>query len=366
MKDRKTEQVYRWALQYIEEHRFSNETKMPSENAAKRLLEVSRQTVHVAYDQLEAEGYIERRQGSGTYIRKEKALTGAKNQENTALKIGLILQGRATSPSDIMIDGMKSVFSKYRAELHVYLTDNQFFHERRLLQTIGEQGYAGFIVDGVKSSFITPNMDVYKKLYRRKMPIVFYNNYYRDLPYPRDGVNNEKAAELLMNELITKGHRNLAGIFVYDNIQSIEKFQGMLSVLYRRNIEFPDDHVKWLSSDEVSKKLHTQSIRHFLKEIPRTTAIVCCNYRIYTLVRKVLDEQNLSVPEDYSVVCFDYTGNDYQEKGITCTVHRGYDLGVHIAEQFIHMIKDQDINEQQYSYKMSPLLYVGTSVRSVR
>ena len=80
MKDRKTEQVYRWALQYIEEHRFSNETKMPSENAAKRLLEVSRQTVNVAYDQLEAEGYIERRQGSGTYIRKEKALTSAKNR----------------------------------------------------------------------------------------------------------------------------------------------------------------------------------------------------------------------------------------------------------------------------------------------
>lgn len=363
MKNKKSEQVYRWSLRYIEERRFSNDTKMLSENAVKRLLGCSRETVRMAYDRLEAEGLIERRRGSGTYFKREKALTHNLSVEEASGKIGLILQGRLTSPSDVMIDGMKSIFEPKNIDLHVYLTDNQFFNERRLLETVSFQGYSGFIVDGVKSSFLSPNMDCYQALYRRNIPVIFYNNYYRDLPYPRVGVNNRRASELLLSEVVHAGHSKIAGIFVYDNIQSIEKFHGMLSVLYRHRIEFTDDCVKWLSSDEVLRKSTVKAIRHFLRELPRITAVVCCNYRIYTLVMEALAEMNRQVPRDCSVVCFDYIGDDYAKKGVTCTVHRGYDLGVHIAQQLTRMIEDQNIHEKQYSYQMSPLLYTGNSVR---
>lgn len=363
MKNKKTEYVYRWSLRYIEEHRFSNDTKMLSENAARRLLGCSRETVRLAYDRLEQEGLIERRRGSGTYFRRENALTHNLSTGETTRKIGLILQGRLTSPSDVMIEGMKSVFDPYNIDLHVYLTDNQFFNERRLLETVSFQGYNGFIVDGVKSSFLSPNMDCYQALYRRNIPVIFYNNYYRDLPYPRVKVNNRRAAELLISELLHAGHSNIAGIFVYDNIQSVEKFHGMLSVLYRHRIEFTDSCVKWLSSDEVLRKATVRSIRHFLRELPRTTTVVCCNYRIYTSVMEALSSMNKKVPDDCSLVCFDYIGDDYESKGITCTVHRGYDMGVHIASQLMHMIEDQQIHEKRYSYQMSPLFYTGSSVR---
>ncbi len=362
MRDKKSQQVYRWSLRYIEEHRFSNNTQMPSENTVRRMFGFSRETVRAAYDKLEEEGLIERRKGSGTYIRKDKAISHDLSDPDVMWKIGLILQGRVTSPSDVMIQGMKSVFAANNADLHVYLTDNKFFNERRLLETVSFQGYSGFIVDGVKSGIISPNIDCYQNLYRRNIPVIFYNNYYRELPYPRVVVDNRRAAELLINELIRAGHKNIAGFFVYDNIQSIEKFHGMLSVLYRHRIDFTDDCVRWISSDEVMKKSGLRTIRRFLKELPKTTAVVCCNYRIYTLVREVLSDWGQSIPEDYSVVCFDYTGDDYEELGVTCTVHRGYDLGVHIAQQLMKMIENRSVSQKEYSYQMSPLLYTGTSV----
>ena len=76
----------------------------------------------------------------------------------------------------------------------------------------------------------------------------------------------------------------------------------------------------------------------------------------------MLSDWGQSIPEDYSVVCFDYTGDDYEELGVTCTVHRGYDLGVHIAQQLMKMIENRSVSQKEYSYQMSPLLYTGTSV----
>ncbi|MCI8711029.1 MAG: GntR family transcriptional regulator [Ruminococcus sp.] len=365
MKDKKSNQVYRWCLQYIDTQRFSSNAKMPSENAIKRLFGFSRETIRAAYDQLEAEGYIKRCKGSGTFINKTLPIPAPPGSSDARQKIGLISQGRITSPSEPMIDGIQSVLSKQDVDLHVYVTDNKFFNERRLLETVRFQDYCGFIVDGVKSSFVSANIDYYRTLYQRKMPIIFYNNYYKELAYPKVTVNNYKAAHFLTNELIRAGHRSILGLFVYDNVQSIEKFQGMLDILYRHRISFTDDHVKWLSSDGAMSAARKRAIKQFLNTMPKATAIVCCNYRIYTSLMNMLSEQHLRVPDDYSVVCFDYTNDDYEKTGTTCTLHRGYDLGVHIAQQITLMIQNHSVEQKQYSYSMSPALYVGTSVRNL-
>lgn len=365
MKDKKSHQVYRWCLQYIAAHRFSNNMKMPSENSVKRLFGFSRETIRTAYDQLEAEGLIERHQGSGTYINKAKAISYDLGLNDTPRKIGLISQGRITSPSDTMIQGIQDVLSEHNINLSVFVTDNQFFNERKLLETISFQGYRGFIIDGVKSSFISPNIDCYQALYHKNFPIIFYNNYYKELAYPKVCVNNHKAAHFLIGELIKAGHRNITGFFVYDNIQSIEKFHGMLDILRRHKITFTDDQVKWLSSDETMSQINGKVIKRFLNAASKSTAIVCCNYSIYTLVMKILSEQNMQVPKDYSVVCFDYTKDDYEKAGVTCTIHRGYDMGVHMARQIIKMIEDHSIDSKKYSYTMSPSLYIGTSVQQL-
>ena len=90
MRDKKSQQVYRWSLRYIEEHRFSNNTQMPSENTVCRMFGFSRETVRAAYDKLEEEGLIERRKGSGTYIRKDKAISHVLSDLDVWWKIDLI------------------------------------------------------------------------------------------------------------------------------------------------------------------------------------------------------------------------------------------------------------------------------------
>ena len=50
--DRKSEMVYRWVRAYIEENKFSSNTKIPSETVLTRKLSVSRETVRRALSRL--------------------------------------------------------------------------------------------------------------------------------------------------------------------------------------------------------------------------------------------------------------------------------------------------------------------------
>ena len=363
--DRKSEQVYRWLLAYIDENKFSGNQKLPSENALCRRLEVSRETVRVAMDQLVQEELIYRVKGSGTYFHKDQAMSRELSDENAKWKIGLILQGQDPDANQVLIDGVRSVLSDQRVDLHVFLTDNKFSNERRCLQTVVHQNFQGFIVDGVKASIMNPNLDCYKELYRRRIPVIFYNNYYKNLRFPRVIINDTECADELVGRLINAGHRRIAGIFVYDNYQSVEKFQGMAQTMRKHGVEMKDHYIKWCISDEAHSVSYVRSIEKFLRGLPRCTAIVCCNYMIYRLVRQALEKMGKTVPEDYSLVCFDYSNESPDVEGITCSITRSYEMGSELGNRLMRMIENKDCDDKHYSYVMKPIIYEGNSIQKI-
>ncbi len=362
---KKTEQVYRWLLAYIDENKFSGNQKLPSENALQRRLSVSRETVRAAFDRLAQDGAVYKVKGSGTYFNRELALSRQMSDGDTPRRIGLILQGQDADANSALIEGVRSVLTDGQADLHVFLTDNKFANERRCLQTVVHQSFSGFIVDGVKASLLNPNLDCYQELYRRRIPVVFYNNYYKNLRYPRVIVNDRQCAGELMDLLIAAGHRYIAGIFVYDNYQSIEKFQGMTEALQQNGLEYQDDYIKWCVSNEAHDDSFVRIIERFLKGIPRCTAVVCCNAIIYRLVRRALDRMGRRVPEDCSLVCFDYSGDDWEEAGVTCSVYQGREMGRQVATRLLRMIDRQDCEDKGYSYVMKPKIHVGRTIRTM-
>ena len=360
--EKKWERVYQFLLAYIDENKFSGNLKLPSENALCRRLDVSRDTVRCAMTQLQSEGMIYRLQGSGTYFNKDMALSRELDSGSAKIKIGLILQGQDTDANSQLINGVKSVISSSDVDLRIFFTDNRFANERRCLQTVVHQNFQGFIIDGVKASIMNPNEDCYEHIYRRRIPIIFYNNYYKSMRYPKVIVNDFLCAERLVNILIRAGHRHIAGIFVYDNYQGVEKFQGMYATMMKNGLEFRDDYVKWAISSEAHSEGFARSIAHFLKGLPKCTAIVCCNYMIYRTVCQVLEQCGKRIPEDYSVVCFDYTSDAWEKEGITCSIHQGFQIGCQVGTRLMQMIKRHDCEDHGYSLALPPLIYTGNSV----
>ena len=62
------EQIYEEIKRQIQVGTLPEKTKLPSARALAKRLEISRNTVDLAYGQLTAEGYIESRPRSGYYV----------------------------------------------------------------------------------------------------------------------------------------------------------------------------------------------------------------------------------------------------------------------------------------------------------
>lgn len=360
--EKKAEKVYCWLRTYIDENKIYNNARLPSENVLSRKLSVSRDTIRIALSRLADEGLIQKRKGSGTYINQERVLNYTKEEESGLAKVGLILQGQDRNANSALIEGIRSVMPAEKVELCIFLTDNKFSMERRFLQTAVHSNFKGFIVDGVKASLPNPNLDYYQQIYQKQIPVIFYNNFYKSLEFPRVIVNDRQCADRLLGLLIKAGHRNIAGIFIYDNYQSVEKFQGMITAMKRYGVEFQDDYMKWCVSNEAHDEKFAHSIEKFLKSLPRCTAVVCCNYMIYCLVKNVLKKQGRPVPEEYSLVCFDYSGEDWVQEGVTCSIHQGYQMGVQVAVRLQKMMEKGVCEGSKYSCVMPPVIYEGRTV----
>ncbi len=361
----KVERIYRWLLQYIDENKFSENPRLPSENALAQKFSVSRDTVTKAFDRMEQEELVIRRRGSGTFLNKQVVLSQELEPGTAPIKIGLILQGQDQDANMELICGIRSVLPAETATLKVFLTNNKFSNERTCLQTVIHQNFDGFIIDGVKATIVSPNMDCYAELYRRRIPVIFYNNYYKGLKYPRVIINDTMCAEALILPLIQAGHRHIAGIFLYDNYQSTEKYRGMVETLQKNGIPFQDDYMKLCTSNEAYDPKFVRSIERFLREIPKCTAIVCCNYMIYRYVRSALSHMDKQVPEDYSIVCFDYSHRDLQRENIYCSIQQGQELGAQVASRLMKMIQRKECDDKGYSLVLRPQIYPGDSIRKV-
>lgn len=362
---KKSEEVYNWLRMVIDQNKFSDNLKIPSENFICRKFKVSRTTVRESLQSLIQEGLIYTVRGSGTYINRA---TVAPMDMGTAskVKIGAILQGQDTGAINGFLEGLHSVIDEKDASLHIYFTDNNFSNERFCLETVANQGFAGFVVDGVKSAILNPNLDCYQQFLDRKIPLVFYNNYYPALSCPRITIDNRGCAEQLISPLITAGHRHIVSVFWCDNQQSLEKFNGYTKTLQRHGLSFKDEEVFWCLSHQARGERFEKDLLKFLKTQPKCTAIVCCNYMVYNTVKAILSRSGKTIPQHYSVVCFDYSENDWAEEGVTCSVHPGFEMGQAAASSLLTMIARKEYKGAQYSQVIPPNIHLGTSIGNLK
>lgn len=358
--------VYNWLRDYIEENRFSVSNKLPSENALTRRMNVSRDTVRSAMNTLEKEGLIYRVQGSGSYINKEMAVFDMEKRPGMSRKIGVILQGQDPDANRELLAGIRSVFDENTTDLRIYFTNNRFSNERACLDEVMHNNFDGFIIDGVMASIVNPNLDCYHSILAKNIPIIFYNNYYKELKCSKVTNNDISGAEELVSRLADCGHKKIMGIFVSDNYQSAEKFCGYVKALQKYGCVFDDDYVKWCVSSSAYKKSFEKEIGKFIKSQPECTAIVCCNYMLLKMVQKVLLGMGKKVPGDYSLVCFDYSKEDWVECGITCSVHQGKIMGIEVSKRLLRMMENKDFLRRDYSCILEPYIHDGDSVGEVR
>ena len=120
-------------------------------------------------------------------------------------------------------------------EWTIYVTENQISKEREILQFLlenQETPVRGIVSEGCKTSFPTPNYDLYQRLMQKGTALLFFRGGYSNLPdVPTLKDDNYNGGYSLGIYLASLGHQKIGGIFNTDDLQSTEQRFGLLSAL---------------------------------------------------------------------------------------------------------------------------------------
>lgn len=330
--------------------RAAGTTRMPSESEIVREYGVSRQTVRHALLLLEEEGLIEKRRGSGTYL---KTSGGA---WSTQIAVVASYVNDYIFPN--LLRDIQAVLANENYSVAVYATANSVFEERKLLQRLLREPVAGVLMEGVKTALPNPNLDLYEQLLRQNIPIVFLHGAYPDLAGAVCiGDDNYGGGYQLTRHLIEQGHTHIGGIFKSDDIQGLRRYEGCMAALRDADLLQPDSQFNWFTTGDrwrLVEERDMELLQYMLHENCRNcSAIICYNDEIaYYLIKELLG-MGYRVPEDMAVVSFD---NSYYSElstiPITSLGHASHAVGRTAASGLLSMLRGQDCASQMLPWQL--------------
>lgn len=346
---------YKVLAQFLREdvmlHAKNISYKLPSERELTAKFGVSRQTVRRAMLDLESEGLITSRRGSGYYAANTGFSAHARIAVITTFTDEYIFPG--------VLRDMENVLGSRGYTLQAYATLNRVSAEREILQRLINHPVGGILAEGSKTALPNPNMDLYQSLYKMGIPIVFFQGSYSALSHlPSVTDDNYTGGYRLASYLLDKGHRHIGGIFKSDDIQGPERYSGMMAAFRDRNLPLPDHGICWFDSTQRSRLVEdkdTSLLASFTKEhLPLASAVICYNDEIAYHLIKYLTDSGKKIPQDIAVASFD---NSYYSRispvPITSLWHKTRRMGTEAAGLLLSILQGKNAHSLVLPWELS-------------
>lgn len=211
--------------------------KLPTEEQVAARFEVSRITVIRALNQLQADGYIRRAQGSGSYVSERTAGRGP-------LKVVSFIKPFMGQGREIqLLQGMEMRLKEAGYLLSVSNSNQSADVERELILSMKDD-VRGIILYPVSSM---DNAALYENLMKEQYPVVYVDRYPMNVPCSYAACDNFDGGYRIGRYFLENGHKKIA--LIYHDILSItserDRFNGFMKAM--AEAAFPRDDIKILS-----------------------------------------------------------------------------------------------------------------------
>jgi LacI family transcriptional regulator len=306
----KHREISRQLLSEIAVGKYGPGGRLPSESQLVQRFQVSRPTVGRALRDLQAEGLIERRAGSGSFVRQP---TAAAAPAAPTRQLGLLIPDLGTVEVFALICGeLASVVRSCEYTLlwgdSAYPSYDKEVDEKRAVE-LCEQ----FIERRVAGVFFAPfefnhgkeaiNRKILERFGNAGIPVVLVD---RDIvPFPERtnhdlvAIDNIAAGCLLAEHLFKLGCRRLAFLTWRNAAPTVDaRITGVRDALLRHNLELPRD---WIQTGDAEDAKFVRS----LIAGRRWDAVICANDLTAAQLMRTLEKSGVRVPFDVRVVGFD-------------------------------------------------------------
>jgi len=350
------QEIADWLKENIRMGTFKSGEKLISEPSLCEKFSISRHTVRAAISILEQEGFVTRKQGSGTYVNHFISDGGRK-------KIGLLMTYADDYIFPTIISSIEEILSEKGHSISLSLTQNKVENERNQLLSFLSDDIDGLIVEAAKSALPSVNLDIFKEFARRSIPVIFINTYHAHLNCNYIVNDDAEGGRLAVRHLVENGHRKIGGIFKHDDMQGNYRYKGFAEELYARNLKLHENHIAWFSTETLDSLFSADQVKLLLDRLAGVSGIVCYNDQVAVKLIQAFTQAGLSIPQDLSLVSFDNSNlSRITSVPLTSITHPGQETGRLAAETLLAIIDDPR-RSIRHIYK--PQLMVRDSVRKI-
>lgn len=258
------------------------------------------------------------------------------------------------------VDGIEHVLSKNGLSMQLMFTHGKSSLEAKALQSFLNKGLAGLLFEPSKSALPSINLHLFQKLQDRGIPMIMINARNKDYHVPYIGLDDELGGYIATKHLISKGHRNIAGIFKLDDYQGHLRYSGYMAVMQEYSLLHNENNVLWYSTENYESLFSGSQDAYILNWLKGCSAVFCYNDHVSCLLTQLFRRNGLRIPQDVSIVGYDDSDLAILNVPNLTTIHHpGYELGALAAEHLVQLIHNPDAD---VGFLFKPELVVRNSV----
>ncbi|HNW85434.1 MAG TPA: LacI family DNA-binding transcriptional regulator [Candidatus Limiplasma sp.] len=358
------EKIQKDMIEKLQDGTYHDGDRIPSEKEIAEQYGVSRITAVKALTELSLSGYIRRIQGKGSFANSlDKHLRTSALQLNVGAKppagprrVGVMIPEHFDYHSGSIIQSLTQdlFFPEYFVQLFI---TRQAGMEEYALDYVVDNGFSGVILFPVDCEYYS---DTILRMHLNKFPLVLIDRSFPGIQSSSVSCDNEAGCQLALEHLLALGHRHIA--FVADctfkeQITSI-RYNSYVKVMtgnhlrvhpyesFCRHGSSPEDYVDFLSA---------------VRQRRITAAVVSNSHaarRLYEFCRR----NDLSVPEDLSIICFDlpYAYHAGSDDFFTYVEQGSLEIG-HVAAKMLREAIESDDPAPCRQVLLNPTLVVHHS-----
>ena len=324
----------------IADGKFRDGQTLMTEEELRLRFDVSRQTVRQAIALLEDDGLVDRRRGSGTYVRH-----GPRRRQQGALHVGVVTTYITDYIFPYIISGIESVLNENGAVMNLSATYNSSRTERTILERMLDGQVDGLIVEGAQTARENENEDLYRRLAERNIPVLFMNSYYPGMAnVPHVVMDDYGGGRIAAREVLSRGYRKPGGMFKVDDLQGKERLKGFLDEMRSEGVSIPDERLLLFGTNERMNWQHTPEGKAFVERLKRHEAdcVTCYNDAFASSLMGILQREGMKLPEEMGFIGFDNARYaEMSNPKLTTLGHPKEAFGSLVAEKLLRMISGE-------------------------